>query len=498
MIGNRVFVTYALQDAAKHGPIFGAGNGVVRIFDMGGNFVKRFATGGALNAPWGIAKASASFGPFSNDILIGNVGDGTMSAFDPVTGHFAGALLDGDGFPIAEAGLHALAFRTDGFGDPNTLYFTSQLNNENDGLFAELATGLVSVIRMAVPDAPVNINVTFAATVAAGPGSTGVPTGTVTFLDGSTRLGTVQLVDGSAAVNAIFADAGIHAITAQYGGDAAFLPSSERIPLQVTGIATTSTLTAPTEATPGGTLTLTATINSAGGIPTGQVAFLDGNTNLGSAPLNGAGVAVLRTNTLAAGPHSLTAVYAGDEKFDTSTSAVVALNVASPDFSVGANPSTATVIAGHSTQFLLTVTPAGGFANNVTLSCSPVAGITCTFNPATVATANGAASTMLTVATSTSVSRYGWMAPGSIGPGALLVALALFVLTAWRGREFRVIRGSLLPASAAAAIIAIGLTIGGRGGYGNSSQPNRGTATINVTAQSGTISHTTTVCVTVQ
>src|SRR4029077_7557207 len=125
-IGRQVFVTYAVQDAAKHDPVVGAGNGVVSIFDMDGNFVRRFATGGALNAPWGITEASANFGPFSNDILIGNVGDGAINAFDPTSGQFVGQLLDGDGFSLAEVGLHGLVFRTDRLGDPSTLYFASQ------------------------------------------------------------------------------------------------------------------------------------------------------------------------------------------------------------------------------------------------------------------------------------------------------------------------------------------------------------------------------------
>jgi uncharacterized protein (TIGR03118 family) len=127
-------VTYAVQDAAKHDPVFGAGNGVVSIFDMDGNFVKRFATAGALNAPGGSTQASGNFGAFSNDILIGNVGDGTINAFDPTSGRFVGPLLDGNGVAIAAIGLNALAFRADGFGDPNTLYFTSQVNSAENGI----------------------------------------------------------------------------------------------------------------------------------------------------------------------------------------------------------------------------------------------------------------------------------------------------------------------------------------------------------------------------
>lgn len=498
VIGWQVFVTFALQDASKQSPIAGLGNGIVDIFDMDGNFVRRFATGGALNAPWGITQASANFGPFSNDILIGNIGDGTINAFDPASGNFVGKLIDGDGNAIVEVGLHALAFRADGFGDANTLYFTSQLNNENDGLFGTITTGLVTVTRVSAPDPSANTSVTITANVAAGPGNPGAPTGTVTLLDGSNRLGTAPLVNGSATLDAIFTDVGIHAITAQYSGDGVFLPSSESIPLQVTGIATMSTLVAPTDAAPGSSVTLTATINSVGGIPTGQVVFLDGNTNLGASALNDAGVAILRINTLAAGAHTLTASYAGDEKFGPSISAGVTINIANADFSLGAAPTTATVIAGQSTQFMLTVTAAGGFANNVTFSCSPVTGITCAFNPAMVAPANGTASTTLTVTTSASVPRYGVLMPDLISPFALLVALGLFSLAMSRGGKFRTVRMSLLTATAVMAIVGLSFTLGGCGGYGSSMQPNRGTASIMITAQSGAIAHTAIVSVTVQ
>jgi len=306
------------------------------------------------------------------------------------------------------------------------------------------------------------------------------------------------LVNGSAALDAVFTATGIHTITAQYSGDDAFLPSSERIPLQVTGLATMLTLAAPADAARGSAVTLTANITSTGGTPTGDIVFRDGNTSLGSAPLDGAGVATLRINTLAAGLHSLTASYAGDGKFDGSTSVAVSINIANPDFSLGAAPTTATVIAGQSTQFMLTVTPAGGFANNVTFSCSSVTGVTCSFTPAMIAPANAAASTTLTVTTSASTSRYGLLMPDLIGPCALLLALALFCLVIARSGKLRNARASLLTATAVLTIVALGLAIGGCGGYGGSTQPNRGTASIVITAQSGTISHTTTVMVTVQ
>jgi uncharacterized protein (TIGR03118 family) len=138
-ISDQVFVTFALQDAAKHDPVVGAGNGIVDIFDQEGIFVRRFASNGALNAPWGIVQASASFGPFSNAVLIGNFGDGTINAFNPTNGNFLGSLKDSTGTVIRNAGLWGLTFRSDGVGDPEALYFTAGGDNEKHGVFGTIS-----------------------------------------------------------------------------------------------------------------------------------------------------------------------------------------------------------------------------------------------------------------------------------------------------------------------------------------------------------------------
>src|SRR4051794_22805209 len=138
VIGERVFITYALRDSTASKPVLGAGNGIVSIFDQEGNFVRRFATGGSLNAPWGVTQASANFGAFSNAILVGNFGDGSISAFDLATGNFAGQLRDPAGNVIRNSGLHALAFRPDSFGNPDRLYFTAGISNEQHGLLGAI------------------------------------------------------------------------------------------------------------------------------------------------------------------------------------------------------------------------------------------------------------------------------------------------------------------------------------------------------------------------
>ena len=72
-----------MQDTAKHDEVPGAGLGYVDVFDFSGNFVSRFASAGALNAPWGIAVAPSGFGSLAGDVLIGNFGDGKINIFTP-------------------------------------------------------------------------------------------------------------------------------------------------------------------------------------------------------------------------------------------------------------------------------------------------------------------------------------------------------------------------------------------------------------------------------
>ena len=498
VIGNQVFVSYAVQDDAKRNPVVGPGNGIVSIFDMDGIFVRRFATGGTLNAPSGITQAPANFGPLSNDILISNVGDGIVNAFDPVTGNFAGQIKDGDGNPIANKGIHALTFRTDGFGNPNTLYFTTGINNERDGLFSAFTTGLLSSTRLTIPPATIDAPITVTVETSPGADNTGTPTGLVVVQDGDVVLSSQPLVDGIATFETVFAIAGTHNITVQYGGDANFLPSSSRTEVQVQKLTTTLTLAAPATAAPHSTVTLTATIASTVGVPTGQILFRDGTAGLGTAPLDDSGVATLKTSTLAAGVHSLTVSYSGDEKFSSSTSTARTLTVANRDFSFNAAPPTATVIAGQSTQFTLTVTPAGGFADNVTFSCSATPGITCAFDPAMINPANAATSTTLKVTTAASTLRFGLLAVNPICPFAVLAVWYLLGVVTWRGGKIQIARVSLRTATAALAIVVLGLTLNGCGGYGGGTKTNRGTVAIVITATSGTISHTATVKVALQ
>jgi uncharacterized protein (TIGR03118 family) len=138
-IGGDLYVSFALQNAAHHDDVGGPGNGFVDVFDANGNLIRRFASEGTLNSPWGLARAPDDFGQFSNDVLVGNFGDGRINAFDPTTGAFLGQLQDQNGHPIAINGLWGLAFGNGGLaGDANTLFFAAGLNDEADGLFGSI------------------------------------------------------------------------------------------------------------------------------------------------------------------------------------------------------------------------------------------------------------------------------------------------------------------------------------------------------------------------
>jgi uncharacterized protein (TIGR03118 family) len=138
-IGGNLFVTYAKQNAEKHDDVAGPGNGYVDLFDTSGNLIRRFATQGALNSPWGLVKAPAPFGSFSNAVLIGNFGDGHISAFDPTSGTFLGQLTDVGNNPLTVDGLWGIAFGNGvNSSDPNTLYFAAGIGGEQHGLFGSL------------------------------------------------------------------------------------------------------------------------------------------------------------------------------------------------------------------------------------------------------------------------------------------------------------------------------------------------------------------------
>ncbi|PYU46517.1 MAG: hypothetical protein DMG54_03060, partial [Acidobacteria bacterium] len=166
--------------------------------------------------------------------------------------------------------------------------------------------------------------VTFTATVQPATGS-GTPTGTVTFNDGAIVLGPGSLNGGTATFTTSGLGAGVHSITAVYGGDASFASSTSPVLMQTVNKAASSTavVSSNSASNRGAAVTFTATVtSSATGTPTGTVTFQDATTTLGTGTLSG-GTATFTTSGLGTGTHSITGIYGGDANFTGSTSPIL-------------------------------------------------------------------------------------------------------------------------------------------------------------------------------
>jgi uncharacterized repeat protein (TIGR01451 family) len=186
--------------------------------------------------------------------------------------------------------------------------------------------------------------------------SAGTPSGSVTFNDGLTPLGAVTLSGGMATLTTSTLTVGTHSLTAVYSGSTDFSSSTSAPVSQVVNPAATSTAlgASPNLTAFSQPVTLTATVTSIGGTPTGAVTFVDGTLTLGTATLSG-GAATLSVSTLAVGVHSITGSYSGSPDFMPSTSpaVMVAVNKASTTTSISSsrNPT----VFGQTTTFGATV-----------------------------------------------------------------------------------------------------------------------------------------------
>ena len=145
-VGGMIVVTYAKQDAAAHDDVAGQGHGFVDMFDTSGKLLVRVARHGQLNSPWGLAMAPAGFGSFGGDLLVGNFGDGQISAFKPQadgTFELVGQLRTDDRKVLTIDGLWSLQFGKGAAnnGSTDTLFFTAGPEGEAHGLFGTITAG---------------------------------------------------------------------------------------------------------------------------------------------------------------------------------------------------------------------------------------------------------------------------------------------------------------------------------------------------------------------
>jgi hypothetical protein len=402
-------------------------------------------------------------------------------------------------------------------GDSNYLGSTSNAMTLNIVPVGSNKDPSNTTLKIAPDPAMLDQTITFTAHVGAGGGITGQgASGTVTFLNGSTQLGTAVLDAMSNAVlsnySASSLGVGTYQITAMYGGDTNFLPStSPAVRLDVVPVGTlTPTTTTLSSSNPnadfGTTVTFSATVSAGfGSPPTGTVTFNDGTTEMGMASLTN-GVATFSTSSLTVGTHSITGVYSGDTTFAGSTSAAFTQNInnsTSTMFILTVDPTTITVKQGNSGTATVTLIPSGGFKGTVTFLCSGLPIYSqCSFSPATITPDgnNTPSKTVMTVSTNVATARL--LKPSLRRDGAVLAVFSfgLLGLVQVRGKGRRTRLGRYVSWFSLMLCLAVISTLVACGG---SSSNNRvltptGTTTVNIAGSTNSGAQTTSFTLVVQ
>jgi uncharacterized protein (TIGR03118 family) len=251
-----IYVTYAQTVPNSNDNANGAGLGLVDVFDTKGNLLKHLVpTGGALNAPWGVALAPATgFGNLSGTVLIGNFGDGVINAYNPDTGAFVDSVKDSQGNPIANPGLWGMAFGNGARNQPTTtLYFAAGIANEAAGLYGRIDLGatppdvVAPTVTVTAPAAAATVSNTVAVTADA---SDNVGVTSVTFFAGTTNIGNATAAPFTVNWNTNGAANGTVSITAQAKDAAGNVTTSPAVSVTVSNTPVTLTQLQTTIFTP--------------------------------------------------------------------------------------------------------------------------------------------------------------------------------------------------------------------------------------------------------
>jgi len=207
--------------------------------------------------------------------------------------------------------------------------------------------------------------------------ATGIPTGQVSFRDGSTVIGTATLsVTGSAAFSTATLALGTHSITAAYAGDSNYLKSISAVAQQIVQLAQpTVTLSGPASPVDAGTIaSFTAALTTSGVPPTGKITLLDSSSAIATATISGGGSFAFSTAALSIGNHTITASYSGDANNSAAVSQIVAVVVRQASSTTSLISSVDPITQGNALTLTATVTSdspnAGGqirFLDGITL-----------------------------------------------------------------------------------------------------------------------------------
>ena len=294
----------------------------------------------------------------------------------------------------------------------------------------------------------------------------GTPTGTVTFTGHGAALGSAALANGTATLSTTALPVGTDTVVASYGGAAGFAASSGQATQQVNaGNTATALSSSPNPSISGQAVTLTATVTSAGGTPTGIVTFTGNGAALGSAALAN-GTATLSTTALPVGTDSVVASYGGAAGFATSSGqATQQVNASGTSTALSSSPNPS--VSGQAVTLAATVTSAAG---------TPTGTVTFTSHGATLgsaALANGTATlstTALPVGTDTVVASYGGAASLAASSGSTVQTV-----TGNADETTTTLAGTPNP-SAAGQAVTFTATVTGRAPTGTVTFTNNGAA----------------------
>jgi Bacterial Ig-like domain (group 3) len=407
----------------------------------------------------------------------------------------------GSGTPALVAGNSS---STTSIAIPSTLASgTYTINVTYSGDSNYLASSTATAIEFTIGQVTPSISWTpSAGSIVYGTSLTGILNATAT--SGSTAVAgtftyTAMLAGGSATpiTSGSVLVAGGYTLTAAFTpvDGTTYTSATKTVPLNVGQATPTVGLTStvnPAMAT--SAVTFTASVASSSGTPTGTVSFLDGTTLLGAVTLSG-GAAAFTTSSLAAGTHTITAVYAGDANFASVTTSPVTEVI--QDFSLspsgsGASTPTQTVSPGGTASYSLVLGPLSGttFPNAVTLSVSGLPpGATATITPNTIPAGSPLTDVSLTIQLPQTTAK---LPNQGIPPVAWCVLLLPFA--GRLGRAGKRMRRTMSVLLLAAAALAVGAGVSGCGSTSNGffGHPQQ-TYSVVITATSGSISHSTTV-----
>ena len=384
---------------------------------------------------------------------------------------------------------------------------------------ANVSASTQTLLSLSAATASVGLPVTLSASVIS---YGGVPAGSVTFFDGAQSLGSSQVdIYGIAGLTTSFATAGLHNnLTASFAGtldpatNTVFANSNAlNAPVSVSvnssqpgGPAPSVTLSAfPNPARVLNPVTISAMVTSPTATPTGFVVLrADGAVVATLIPGKTPGLFGPANVTFpTVGLHNLQATYGGDAMFPQAISATLIedIRVSVPaDFTMDASPQSATIKAGQSATFNITVNPVGDLTSTVGFSCNGLpAGASCSFSPGSLTPGINSVSTTLTLTTTAqstaaplAVQRLGLLVwPFSV---AGFFGLLFFVILRSRSTP----RRALILGAALAGLLLIASCGGGVGSGTTSRQTGTpsGSSSITVTATSAT-SHATAISITV-